>query len=75
LFLCFFVIHAWGRETEEVTDMPYKDGTYSGKVDHFLIFQRPIGEGTMVYKNGDKYVGFWKDGERDGRGTMASTLT
>ena len=31
---------------------------------------RGEGYGTMTYKNGDKYVGNFKDGQHNGQGTM-----
>merc|ERR1712167_126525 len=30
----------------------------------------PCGYGSMVYINGDKYVGDWKDGHKHGRGQL-----
>ncbi|AYV87202.1 MAG: hypothetical protein Sylvanvirus34_11 [Sylvanvirus sp.] len=41
-------------------------GTYHGN----LCNDKPNGEGTMKYSNGNMYKGTWKDGNRHGLGTM-----
>ncbi len=42
-----------------------KHSKYVGDIQN----ERPNGQGTMSYINGNKYVGQWKDGKRHGQGT------
>ncbi|MCH1436922.1 MAG: hypothetical protein L7U70_02400 [Flavobacteriales bacterium] len=48
----------------------YRNGNvYEGEVNQN---EEPHGQGTMFYKNGDKYVGAWEDGNRHGQGKMTN---
>ena len=40
----------------------FAEGTYEGKFSDGL----PSGNGTMTYTNGNKFVGSWQGGEKDG---------
>jgi len=42
------------------------DGEYVGSIDKNKI---PNGAGTLIFSDGNKYEGEWKDGEINGRGT------
>ena len=42
------------------------DGEYVGSIDKNRI---PNGAGTLIFSDGNKYEGEWKDGEINGRGT------
>jgi len=43
----------------------FRNYMYEGKIEN----GKPNGEGTMLYPDGDKYVGGWKDGRPNGQGT------
>lgn len=43
------------------------EGKYWGYINEQNI---PSGRGLMEYKNGDKYLGEWNEGEKDGKGRM-----
>lgn len=44
------------------------DGSvYEGLIDHL---QRPHGQGKQVYPNGDVYVGFFVEGQKNGMGKL-----
>ena len=34
-----------------------------------MRYDKQHGHGTFTYANGDKYVGEWKDGNKNGQGT------
>ncbi len=56
--------HGHGFETYPETD-PSNIASYDGE----LMDGRKHGNGTIIWKNGDKYVGEWQNGERTGKGT------
>lgn len=46
----------------------FKDGIYNGE----LKGDKKHGVGTLTYKNGDVYSGYWKDDLRTGVGEFSS---
>jgi len=62
------------RDFVQVTEQVYNGyssfgaGVYSGGWD--VRFQRPSGEGEIVYQNGERYSGCWKDGKWHGKGEL-----
>jgi len=59
----------------ECTDGNCDDGYKTKKSDDGAIFRgysknSRHGQGTMIWPNGDEYVGEWKDDRMDGQGTM-----
>jgi hypothetical protein len=50
--------------------MEFPEDSIFLKYDGELLNQKPSGNGTMVYKNSDRYTGEWKYGKRHGTGTL-----
>ena len=46
----------------------------SSKLDYVgeLVNDKPHGKGTITYENGDSYEGEWKEGLKEGKGTLNS---
>ena len=44
----------------------------TNKVDYVgeLKNEKPHGQGSITYENGESYEGEWKDGLKDGKGTL-----
>ena len=55
----YLIIGGWNNNTSRDSD------TYKGKPN---ATKKREGEGTFYYANGEKYVGHWKDGKKDGFG-------
>ncbi|MFQ5631985.1 MAG: MORN repeat-containing protein [bacterium] len=55
-----------------VGETPFKGGIYNGQMTAENV---PQGQGTLIWANGDRYTGEWKDGLRHGEGTFASVDT
>jgi len=51
-----------------IRTIEYDDSTYHGEI--LPKINKPHGTGIMTWKNGDQYIGSWKDGKRSGLGTM-----
>ena len=47
-------------------EMSYQDGKYVGEMKDGI----PHGQGSLTYKNGEVYEGYWFNGKRHGRGIM-----
>ena len=63
------VITFWPQSSNKVTNYkPNSSLTYSG----LLKKGKFSGNGTLTFKNGDRYQGNFKDGQFDGKGKFAS---
>ena len=57
--------HKSGEEGHKIHVRKYKDAVYFGLVNSE---KKRNGKGVMIYSNGRKYEGDWKDDVRHGRG-------
>ena len=62
----YWHLEKWkGLETKDNKDI----GEFEGEIKNNL----PNGPGTLMYSNGERYLGEWKDGKEHGQGTFNFT--
>lgn len=54
------------NSVRNVTNLEYKDGFYSGTIDGEIR----VGNGTFIFKDGDRYEGEWKNNQFHGYGVF-----
>ena len=60
--------HLWYEEKWE--GLENEDNMDFGKYEGEIKIEVPNGQGTQIFRNGEKYEGGWKDGEYSGQGTL-----
>ncbi len=69
LLLLFIPLFCFGQNEDCSTKIIYENNQYNGCVNDA---GNPDGYGKMTFENQDVYIGFWKNGKRNGLGKFTT---